>query len=87
MLGLSKIAKSMQLKKLIEAKQMSDKRDYGSKNTILADLLKNYPNQFKVDSALDNKYVGLTHKPTGFKIHAPRNLIPIGIENKANRVG
>jgi hypothetical protein len=87
MLGLSKIAKSMQLKKLIEAKQMSDKRDYGNKNTILADLLKNYPNQFKIDSVLDSKYVGLTHKPTGFKIHAPRNLIPIGIENKTNRVG
>jgi hypothetical protein len=86
MLGLSKIAKSMQLKKLIEAKQMSDKRDYGTKNTILADLLNNYPKQFEVDSALNSKYVGLTHKPSGFKIHAPRNLIPYGIENKANRV-
>jgi hypothetical protein len=76
-----KLAKSIQLKKLIEAKQMSDKRDYDSKNKILAELLKKYPGEFKVDSITDNKYVGLTHKPTKFKIHAPRTLIPVGIEH------
>jgi hypothetical protein len=77
-----KIAKSLQLKKLIEAKRMSDKNNYSKKNSILADLLEKYPKEFKVDSALNNKYVGLTHKPSGFKIHAPRTLIPIGIEQK-----
>ena len=77
-----KIAKSLQLKKLIEAKKFSDKNEYGSKNTIIADILSKYPKEFKVDQLLNDKYVGLTHKPSGFKIHAPRSLIPVGIENK-----
>lgn len=85
MLGLSnyilKVAKSIQLKKLIEAKERSDKNDYSGKNRIIGELLNTYPKQFKIDSYLNQKYVGLTHKPTGFKIHAPRMLIPAGIEH------
>lgn len=75
-----KLAKSVALKQLIEAKKKSDNNDYAGKNRILADLLAKHPKQFKVNSVLDGKYVGLTHKPSGFKIHAPRMLIPIGIE-------
>lgn len=82
--GLEKIAKSLQLKKLLEAKKMSDQNKYGDKNTILKDLFDRYPKEFKVDSHLDGKYVGVTHKPTNFKIHAPRNLIPIGIEHASS---
>jgi hypothetical protein len=83
--SLVKLAKSMQLKKLIEAKERSDKNDYTNKNRILGELLNSYPRQFKVDSALNQKYVGLTHKPTGFRIHAPRKIIPEGIENAAQK--
>lgn len=81
--GLLKIAKSYELKKLIEAKQHSDKNEYAQKHKILSELLEKHPEQFKVNSILDNKYVGLTHKRTGFRIHAPRTLIPVGIENEA----
>jgi hypothetical protein len=77
---LEKTAKSVQLQKLIEAKKFSDKNKYNEKNTILTELLKKYPREFKIDSLLNNNYVGLTHKPSGFKIHAPRTLIPVGIE-------
>lgn len=84
MLGLSRLlvktAKSIQLKKLIEAKERSDQGDYTNKNRIIGELLNTHPKQFKVDSRVNQKYVGLTHKPTGFKIHAPRKLIPEGIE-------
>lgn len=84
MLGLSdyllKVAKSIKMQQLIEAKKLSDKSNYGKKNEVLAALLKKYPREFKVDSILNNKYVGITHKPSGFKIHAPRTLIPVGIE-------
>jgi hypothetical protein len=83
--SLVKLAKSIKLQKLIEAKRLSDKNQYGQKNTILAELLKSYPKEFKVDSSLNNKYVGLTHKPTGFRIHAPRMLVPVGIENLSNK--
>lgn len=76
-----KLAKSIQLKKLIEAKACSDRNDYSKKNTLLGELLDKYPKEFKVDSILDKKYIGLTHKPSGFKIHAPRNLVPVGIEH------
>jgi hypothetical protein len=80
-----KIAKSLQLKKLIEAKKKSDNREYDAKNKILAELLDKYPKEFKVDQLLDNKYVGITHKPTGFKIHTSRTLIPVGIEQNYNK--
>jgi len=80
-----KLAKSLQLKKLIEAKKKSDNNDYGAKHKILGELLSDYSKEFKVDSLLNNNYVGLTHKPSGFKIHAPRTLIPVGIENSLNK--
>lgn len=79
-LGIFKLAKSMELKKLIEAKKFSDNRNYPAKNNILSELLRKHPDQFKVDSELNAKYVGITHKPSGFKIHTKRKLIPEGIE-------
>lgn len=69
------------LDQLIEAKKRSDYQDYDTKTKILADLLRKHPNDFKVDSELNQKYVGITHKPTGFKIHAPRKIVPRNIEN------
>ena len=83
--NIIKLAKSLELKRLIEAKKKSDNRDYQGKNKILSDLMRKHPNQFRVDSVLDNKYVGLTHKPSGFKIHAPRMLVPVGIENNMQK--
>jgi hypothetical protein len=78
---LLKIAKSLELEKLIEAKRRSDSSDYEGKHKVLADLLRKYPTNFKVDSEVNNKYVGITHKPSGFRIHAPRKIIPDNIEN------
>jgi 8-oxo-dGTP pyrophosphatase MutT (NUDIX family) len=83
--NIIKLAKSLELKRLIEAKKKSDNNDYDGKNKILSDLMRKHPNQFKVDSVLDSKYVGLTHKPSGFKIHAPRMLVPVGIENNMQK--
>ena len=81
--GPVKTAKSKDLKKLIKAKAYSDKRDYFEKNKILGELMTAKPKDFKVDSILHDNYVGLTHKPSGFKIHAPRTLVPIAVEKKA----
>jgi 8-oxo-dGTP pyrophosphatase MutT (NUDIX family) len=78
--NITKLAKSIELQRLIEAKKKSDNKEYQSKNKIIQDLLAKHPRDFKIDSLLDKNYVGLTHKPTGFKIHAPRTLIPVGIE-------
>lgn len=84
-LGLLKLAKSLQLKRLIEAKKYSDEGNYEAKNNILRELLHKDPKQFKVDSDLNAKYVGITHKPSGFKIHTQRKLIPEGIEKMSNQ--
>ena len=80
--GIVKLAKSLELKRLIEAKKRSDAGDYAAKNRILADLLNSKPKEFKVDSDLNPKYVGITHKPSGFRIHTQRKLIPSNIEIK-----
>jgi hypothetical protein len=80
---LVKIAKSYALTQLIEAKKLSDKNDYAGKNKILASLMGKYPQEFKVDSSVSNdKYVGLVHKPSGFKIHAPKMLVPMNVEKR-----
>ena len=84
-LGLLKLAKSLQLKRLLEAKKYSDEGNYEAKNNILQELLHKDPKQFKVDSDLNAKYVGITHKPSGFKIHTQRKLIPQGIEKMSNQ--
>lgn len=60
---------------LIRAKQESDRRNYSAKHRILRTLLQNRPHEFVVDSSLDG-IIGITHKPTNFKIHIPRNVIP-----------
>jgi hypothetical protein len=83
--NIIKLAKSLELKRLIEAKKKSDKNDYAGKNKILQELLAKHPRDFKIDSVLDKNYVGLTHKPSGFKIHAPRMLVPVGIEQGINK--
>ena len=80
---LEKLAKSYELKKLIEAKDFSDNNNYPAKNKILCGLMNKYPKHFKVDSSLNAKYIGLTHNPTGFRIHAPRFLVPTAVEKKA----
>jgi hypothetical protein len=80
--NIVKLAKSLELRKLIEAKERSDAGDYTTKNKILQDILNKSPKQFKIDSKLNEKYVGITHIPSGFKIHTQRKLIPSNIEYK-----
>lgn len=63
---------------LIRAKQESDRRNYRSKHLILAELLRKFPKDFLVDSE-EKGIVGLTHKPTKFKIHIPYAKAPAEI--------
>jgi SNF2 family DNA or RNA helicase len=71
-----KRARSKVLRGLIEAKKLSDNRDYIHKNELLKKLIHKHPDQFKVDSHLNSAYVGVTHIPSGFKIHAQKSIIP-----------
>lgn len=74
---LAKIAMSWKLKQLIRAKEYSDEGQYLKKHKILAKLMKRDPEDWEVDSS--GRYLGLTHLPTGFRIHAPRELVPPGV--------
>lgn len=60
---------------LLNAKRESDRKNYGAKHELLRQLLKERPEDFIVDS--ENKgIIGLTHK-SGFRIHAPRRVLPL----------
>jgi uncharacterized membrane protein YfcA len=63
------------LQQLLNAKGMSDKRDYTSKHRQLRTLLEQHPDDFTIDSVSGN-IVGITHIPTSFRIHVPLHVIP-----------
>jgi len=74
---LIKLAKDNSvLLQLLRAKQLSDKKNYSEKAKIINQLLKNNPGEFRIDSRQVNT-VGLTHEPTGFKIHTTKGSIPL----------
>jgi hypothetical protein len=60
---------------LLEAKGHSDMGDYSSKHRIVRKMLEEQPEAFKIDST-DGDILGITHLPTGFKMHVPRVIVP-----------
>lgn len=58
---------------LLEAKQRSDRKDYGGKRSILESLIHSRPNEFEMDSSDGRGIVGVTHTPTGFRFHMPES--------------
>lgn len=63
------------LARMLEAKKLSDKGDYGKKHATLRRLMVSRPEEFRVDSR-EGPHPGITHIPTGFKIHVERSVIP-----------
>jgi len=71
---------------LKKAKKESDKGNYAAKTDILRKLLKEFPDEFKTDS--ENAHVvGLTHKPTNFRIHMPKKALPTKIKEEKQSTG
>jgi hypothetical protein len=64
------------LNDLITAKEHSDKGEYGHKTQLVRNLLHSYPQDFVVDSP-EGQFVGITHVPTGFKMHISRAVVPL----------
>jgi uncharacterized membrane protein (UPF0127 family) len=60
-----------ELKQLLAAKAHSDKGQYEAKAAMLRKLIAESPKDFMVDSRKGGIY-GLTHIPTGFRIHLPK---------------
>jgi superfamily II DNA or RNA helicase len=66
---------------LLAAKKESDRRNYPAKHAILRKLIKQSPGDFMIDSEEGNIY-GVTHIPTGFRIHMPRSEAPSGLQKR-----
>lgn len=66
------------IKLLLQAKAESDRKNYMEKNRLLRGLMLDNPTDFVVDSS-EGKFYGITHKPTGFQVHLPRDVIPENI--------
>jgi hypothetical protein len=59
---------------LKRAKAESDRGNYRAKHQILSKLLDEHPGAFVQDST-SGSMIGLTHPATGFKIHAPAQVV------------
>jgi 8-oxo-dGTP pyrophosphatase MutT (NUDIX family) len=66
---------SAHVAELLEAKKESDRKNYAAKHDILRKLIKKSPAEFKIDSEEGGIY-GITHIPSGFKIHIPKSAVP-----------
>lgn len=79
---LIKEAAQGSLPSLLKAKDHSDKKQYGAKNRIMALMMYKAPDEFLVDSD-DGKFLGITHAPTGFRMHLPKNIVPAAVRSNS----
>lgn len=79
LVDFSKTPKNPYLVSLLRAKAESDIGNYRAKHKIMRRMLLNSPSQFIIDSQQGN-IVGITHKPTGFRMHIPAHVLPVKLE-------
>jgi hypothetical protein len=60
---------------LRQAKKESDRGNWPAKHDLLRQTIRSEPHNFIIDSEMAG-ITGLTHKPTGFKIHIPTPTVP-----------
>lgn len=72
--ALQPLTKRDMLEQLLKAKAESDRKNYGSKQAIMRNLLKSNADEFYIDSE-EGGIAGLTHEPTNFKMHLPFEAI------------
>jgi len=58
---------------------MSDRRDYKGKHAVMRRMLAERPDEFFVDDP-KGWFLGISHRPSGFRLHLPRSLVPAAIE-------
>ena len=69
------------LEALLRAKMHSDLGQYEHKNAILRQLMMDYPEEFIVDDT-EGKHHGITHLPTGFRLHTAPKVIPASVSKR-----
>lgn len=68
------------LETLIAAKSRSDERKYAAKHILIRQMMNARPDDFAIDSDDGRGIVGVTHRPTGFRFHMPKQKVKPGIE-------
>ncbi|WP_394998648.1 hypothetical protein [Acinetobacter sp.] len=63
------------VQQLLKAKKHSDRAEWEQKKAIIHKLLTDRPSEFYIDSRQTHT-VGLTHKPSRFKIHTLKSALP-----------
>lgn len=67
---------------LKNAKFESDRGNYVAKHQQLRSLMMAHPEDWHVDSVLNPSIVGVTHRPTGFRLHTHRKMLPLAVQEK-----
>lgn len=70
------------VKQLRKAKALSDRRQYSQKHVLLNRLMTDSPSDFYEDSR-ERNIVGVTHRPSNFRIHIPANKLRAPLEKAA----
>ena len=60
---------------LLQAQAHSDKKDYRQKNILIRKMMNEKPDDWVVDSDDGKGIVGVTHTPTGFKLHMRKDRV------------
>ena len=62
--------------KLRQIKQLSDLKKYKDKHDRVRQIVLAHPEQFYIDSEdVATNIVGVTHRPSGFEFHVPKNVV------------
>lgn len=77
----TKAASYHTLASLLRAKTESDRRNYAAKHEIMSQLMRRAPADFVIDST-SGDIVGVTHKPTRFRLHLPAKTIPATVSSE-----
>jgi hypothetical protein len=66
------------LNTLQTAKTHSDKKEYPQKAKLMYKLMREHPEEFSVDAS-EKGHPGVTHNPTGFRMHVPWAYVPANV--------
>lgn len=68
---------------LLAAKRHSDARRYSTKHQLIRKMMNDRPDDFAVDSDDGKGILGITHRPTGFRFHMPKQVVHPRLEKMA----
>ena len=72
------------LDELLKAKTESDEKKYHHKQDRLRKLMVQHPEDFKITTKDDKGIYGVTHNPTGFRLHLPKHVFAdLGIKDES----